>query len=222
MNTIELVVGGQTYAIACEEGEESHVRALGASIDEKFVEMGPRYAQNLLFAALQLADELHEARKATSAAEADKRKLQEGFDAFRAESADMRRDADTALNQRDKLTTRVTELEQELDRIQSAQQSSQEETQGVRRELAELREKEMSWEATENQLRAEIALLTDRLEEARSAQPADPAPVHASPMQALAAQGASSDDEDLPPALERFAQLLEETADKLEEKRGSS
>lgn len=211
MNTIELVVGGQTYAITCETGEEEHVRNLGATIDEKFVEMGPRYTQNLLFAALQLADELHEARKATASVESDKRKLQDGFDAYRAEKAQQLRDADTLKGQGDVMMARIAELEQELDRMQSAQQSAAEHANDVRQELAALRGKETDREALENRHLAQIANLTKELAQAKAA-----------PTAAQEPERRSASDPDLAPALERFALLLEETAEKLEERRGYS
>ena len=217
MNTIDLVVGGQNFSIACPEGQEEHVRALGAAIDEKFQAMAPQYAQNLLFASLQLADELHEANKATRVAQGDKKVIADSFDKFRAESAERKLEADTALGQRDKLQGRIIELEEELGRMQSAQQSVADETAGIRRELADLREKELSWTASENALRAQIADLGEQLEAAKSR---PPEPDRDSLRQALAGSdaglGAGQIDEDLPPALERFAQMLEETADKLE------
>ena len=67
MSTVTLTIGPKSYAIACADGEEAHVEALGAMIAEKYAQLGqaraPLEAQNLLFAALFLADELAEARK---------------------------------------------------------------------------------------------------------------------------------------------------------------
>lgn len=213
MNTIELVIGGQSFSISCPEGQEEHVMALGAAIDAKFQPMVPQFAQNLLFASLQLADELHEAHKATRIAVADKKVIADAFDAFRSETKDQQRDADTALGQREKLQTRVRELEEELGRMQSAQQSAAEESAGVRQQLTDLREQELSWEASENALRARMAELAAQLKEAQSR---IPDPSDDTLRQALAGGSGGAVDEDLPPALERFAQLLEETADKLE------
>ena len=67
MSTVTLTIGPKSYSIACADGEEAHVEALGAMIAEKYALLGsaraPLEAQNLLFAALFLADELAEARK---------------------------------------------------------------------------------------------------------------------------------------------------------------
>lgn len=67
MSNVTLKIGGRNYAVACAEGEEEHVATLGRLIDEKVAGMGTAGGQNevrsLLFAALLLADELHEARR---------------------------------------------------------------------------------------------------------------------------------------------------------------
>jgi len=72
MSTVTLTIGPKSYAIACADGEEAHIEALGAMIAEKYAQLGsaraPLEAQNLLFAALFLADELAEARKGKPAA----------------------------------------------------------------------------------------------------------------------------------------------------------
>jgi cell division protein ZapA len=67
MSVVALTIGPKTYNVACADGEEAHIQALGAIIAEKYAQLGasraPLEAQNLLFAALFLADELAEARK---------------------------------------------------------------------------------------------------------------------------------------------------------------
>jgi cell division protein ZapA len=67
MSTVTLSIGPKTYQVACADGQEAHIRALGAMIAEKYAQLGtaraPLEAQNLVFAALFLADELAEARK---------------------------------------------------------------------------------------------------------------------------------------------------------------
>lgn len=67
MSTVTLSIGPKSYTVACADGQEAHIRALGAMIAEKYAQLGsaraPLEAQNLLFAALFMADELAEARK---------------------------------------------------------------------------------------------------------------------------------------------------------------
>lgn len=67
MSTVTLSIGPKTYTIVCADGQEVHIRELGAMIAEKYAQLGsaraPLEAQNLLFAALFMADELDQARK---------------------------------------------------------------------------------------------------------------------------------------------------------------
>jgi len=66
MSNVTLHIGGRSFTVACAEGEEAHVAGLGRMIDSKLAAMGDMTGQSegrmLLFAALLLADEVHEAR----------------------------------------------------------------------------------------------------------------------------------------------------------------
>lgn len=73
MSNVTLQIGGRSYTVACAAGEESHVSRLGQLIDDKVKEVGGaslNEVRQLLFAALLLADELHEARNRSGAAPA--------------------------------------------------------------------------------------------------------------------------------------------------------
>lgn len=64
MSNVTLMIGGRSFTVACAAGEEGHVTDLGREIDGKVASMGDMSGQSeprmLLFAALLLADELHE------------------------------------------------------------------------------------------------------------------------------------------------------------------
>ena len=66
MSNVTLHIGGRAFTVACATGEEEHIAGLGRMIDAKLHAMGGTAGQNetrmLLFAALLLADELHEAK----------------------------------------------------------------------------------------------------------------------------------------------------------------
>ena len=72
MSNVTLTICGRDYTVACAEGEEAHVTGLGRLIDSKLGAMGNMAGQSesrqLLFAALLLADELHEGGPARAAA----------------------------------------------------------------------------------------------------------------------------------------------------------
>jgi cell division protein ZapA len=65
MSNVKLDIGGRTFTVACAAGEEDHVTDLGRMIASKITTMGDFSSQSetrmLLFAALLMADELHEA-----------------------------------------------------------------------------------------------------------------------------------------------------------------
>ena len=64
MSNVTVSIAGRHYTVACAVGEESHIEMLGRSIDGKLEGLPNLSAQSeartLLFAALLLADELHE------------------------------------------------------------------------------------------------------------------------------------------------------------------
>lgn len=66
MSEVTLFIGGKHYTVSCAPGQEAHISRLGGMIDEKIASLnGSRStydAQNLLFAALFLADDLVEAK----------------------------------------------------------------------------------------------------------------------------------------------------------------
>lgn len=70
MSNVTLTIGGRDHVVACADGEESHIIRLGRLIDAKLASMGNTGGQSenrtLLFAALLLADELHELRAAAA------------------------------------------------------------------------------------------------------------------------------------------------------------
>ena len=64
MSNVTVSIGGRQYTVACAAGEESHIERLGRMIDGKLQGLaslaGQSEPRTLLFAALLLADELHE------------------------------------------------------------------------------------------------------------------------------------------------------------------
>lgn len=75
MGNVSLVVGGRNFTVACADGEERHIETLGSMIEAKLEGSGGVGSQNesrmLLFAALLLADELHELRERAPATRPD-------------------------------------------------------------------------------------------------------------------------------------------------------
>jgi cell division protein ZapA len=67
MAQVTISIGGMGYDVACRDGEEDHLIALGAVVDKKAKEASnavgsANEVRQLLFASLLLADELQELR----------------------------------------------------------------------------------------------------------------------------------------------------------------
>ncbi len=205
MNTLHLTIGGRNFAIGVQSGDEDHIRHLGAQIDAKFQQLAPRYSQNLLFATLQLADDLHRAQL-------DWAKARDDAQAAADANADVQRQAGVALSQTEKLRTRVSELEAELDRLQSAAQQEGNKYNDLMADNERFKVAVLEADAEVERLRGELATAArerDHFEELLRAAPAETA-------QPQTAQGPAALDPQLAPSLERFADLLENCVAKLE------
>lgn len=74
MSNVTLRIGGRDYTVACAAGEEDHITGLGRLIDARIQGLagsaGMSETRQLLFAALLLADSLHEREAAATPAPA--------------------------------------------------------------------------------------------------------------------------------------------------------
>src|SRR5690348_2759132 len=93
MPLVNVMVNGRAYTIACDDGEEGHLKELAAHVDQKAREVLASVGQvgdarMLLMAALLIADEQHELSGKTSGAPAgDSEKHSLHLRAEQAESA---------------------------------------------------------------------------------------------------------------------------------------
>lgn len=222
MSQVTVTIAGRNYTVACADGEEDHVASLGALLDEKLQQLGgslsSQESQNLLFAGLFIADDLHEARKAVAAAESATRQAEEAV-------ATHQREANLATGLRDELNARIRDLESELGGLQSAHQLHSAEVDDLRREVRQRRQEASdaaaerdAFSAQAAQARDEASALEARLEQLETERDNLAAKVErlGAMSAAVAANGSTTLPADLAPALERFAELLEECAEKLE------
>lgn len=107
MSEVTLTIGRRSYTVACADGQEAHVRAMGAEVAERLRRLGTNQstndAKNVLFAALILADELFEERQRSQAAAA-----------IAPRSADALADADAQLK---KLEEELSDARDEQERL---------------------------------------------------------------------------------------------------------
>ena len=73
MSNVTLDIAGRKFTVACGSGEEPHIEMLGRIIDSKIEGMPGLATQSearcLLYAALLLADEVHELRSGNAPAD---------------------------------------------------------------------------------------------------------------------------------------------------------
>ncbi|UIP05949.1 cell division protein ZapA [Erythrobacter sp. SDW2] len=213
MNTLQLNIGGRTFAIAVQPGQEDHVHHLASQIDAKFQQLTPRYSQNLLFATLQLADELHRSQLASAQAKQEAQAAVDG-------ASDLKREADMAVGQTDKLKRRIAELEEELSNLQSSIQQESNKYNDLIADNERFKIAVMEADTEKTRLQGELA--SARRERDALEQQLAEAPAAASGQQAFFDPASSAIDPELVPALERFAELLENCASKLEGKGAAS
>lgn len=92
MPLVNVMVNGRAYTIACDDGEEAHLKELAGHVDEKAREVLASVGQvgdarMLLMAALLIADERHELSGKTQAVAGDGDRQNLHLRAEQAESA---------------------------------------------------------------------------------------------------------------------------------------
>jgi len=70
MSTLRITIAGHEYEVACDDGQESHLKHLARLLDERVRQLGGAqskidHAQLLMLAALTLTDELQDANRET-------------------------------------------------------------------------------------------------------------------------------------------------------------
>ena len=81
MAQVTVTIAGRPYRMACADGEEPHLEALGKEVDRKIAELRGSFGQIgdsriTVMAALTFADEVSEAKRRISALEAENQALQ--------------------------------------------------------------------------------------------------------------------------------------------------
>lgn len=71
MSQMKIEIGGRSFSVTCQDGEEAHLSKLVAMVDEKASSAGDlaglTESRMLLFTSLLLADELHSVKNALPA-----------------------------------------------------------------------------------------------------------------------------------------------------------
>lgn len=145
MNKVKIQIGPRHYSIACDPADEEKVRKFGKLIDENYAKLGgaraPQEADNMVFAALFMADELDEARKAVSDAKAEMAEMRSELQRLKDDTANAVRAAKAEAEQeKEKASKSKAELRAEIETLRKAEEHTRKDSAKLKAEVADLQE----------------------------------------------------------------------------------
>lgn len=145
MNKVKIKIGPRSYQIACDPADEEKVRKFGALIDENYAKLGkaraPQEADNMVFAALFMADELDEARKEVSNARTELAQAVAELARSKDDIANAARKAKGDAEQEiEKASKGKAELHAEIETLRKAEEHARKENSKLKAEIASLQE----------------------------------------------------------------------------------
>ncbi len=146
MSQVSIKVGPKTYSIACGPGEEEKVAKLGAVIDENYAKLGDSRAaleaQNLIFAALFMADELDEVRTALTSARLEVAEARQEAQRAKDDAANAKREAEAQIEEdKEKSGGKKAELRAEIETLRKAEERARKDNATLKADIAELQER---------------------------------------------------------------------------------
>lgn len=145
MNKVKIQIGPRSYQIACDPADEDKVRKFGALIDENYAKLGTaraaQEADNMVFAALFMADELDEARSEIKSAREELEKANAELKSAKddVEGAVRRATHDTA-QELEKASKVKAELNAEMETVRKAEEHARKENTKLKAEISALQE----------------------------------------------------------------------------------
>lgn len=146
MSQVRITVGPKTYPIACGPGEEENVARLGRLIDRHYAKLGnSRHAleaNNVVFAALFMADELDEALAQAADAKAELSEVRQQLQAARDDAANAAKRAEELSEaDKEKSGSKKAELRAEIETLRKAEEHARRENARLKADIAELQER---------------------------------------------------------------------------------
>lgn len=127
MSEVTLTIGRRSYTVACADGQEAHVRAMGAEVAERLRRLGTNQstndAKNVLFAALILADELFEERQKSQTAAAASPQQADALANADTHIEKLEEELADAREEQERLRQHLVNANERLSRAQAARES---------------------------------------------------------------------------------------------------
>lgn len=145
MNKVKIQIGPRSYQIACDPADEEKVRKFGALIDENYAKLGtaraPQEADNMVFAALFMADELDEARTKLDALRKELDEVSTNLKTAQGNvNAMVSKATDDTAEELEQASKAKAELQAEIDTVRKAEEHARKENSRLKAEIAKLQE----------------------------------------------------------------------------------
>ncbi len=146
MSKVRITVGPRSYTINCAPEDEEKVVRFGKLIDENYAKLGTaraaQEADNLVFAALFMADELDETKQAANRAKVELAELRGELQRATDDAANAERRAKAEMEEaRAKSGNGKAELRAEIDTLRKAEERTRRENERLKADIAELQER---------------------------------------------------------------------------------
>lgn len=146
MTKVRITVGPRSYTINCAPEDEEKVVKFGQLIDENYAKLGnaraAQEADNLVFAALFMADELDEIKQVANDTRIELAGLRNELQSARDDAANAERKAKAQMEEtRAKSGNGKAELRAEIETLRKAEERTRRENEKLKADLAEMQER---------------------------------------------------------------------------------
>lgn len=145
MSQVKITIGPRTYSINCGPGDEEKVAKFGALIDANYAKLGTaraaQEADNMVFAALFMADELDEAKAAIRDAQAEMSEMRQELQQAKDDAANAVRKASSQIeHDKERAGGKQAELAAQVETLTKAEERARKDNEALRQEIADLKE----------------------------------------------------------------------------------
>lgn len=145
MSQVKIKIGPRTYSIACGPGDEEKVAKFGALIDANYSKLGTaraaQEADNMVFAALFMADELDEAKTAIRDAKAEMSEMRQELQQAKDDAANALHKASSQSEaEKERAGGKQAELLAKVETLRKAEERARKDNDQLKQEIADLKE----------------------------------------------------------------------------------
>ena len=146
MTQVKIKVGPRSYPIACGPGDEEKVAKFGALIDRNYAKLGTaraaQEADNVVYAALFLADELDEAQEFMRDAKVEITELKQELQRAQDDAANAIQKANSEnATTKERSGSKKAELQAEIATLRKAEERARKENAALKAQIADMEER---------------------------------------------------------------------------------